>query len=691
VSANQAIAKKSGARRERGPAWHHVAARAAMLDAARRLVERDGVERLSLNLIAQEAGFAPATVYAYFVRKTDVISAIVADDLVAFARAIKDGFPLSAVETADVPEPPASVEPAVSSSEIPQDAPFSVVVENAAYTDDNAPGVRAGSDDGDADVELQPPVSVEVVETLPDPEEAKATAGLETLSGTAATDDEPIFQQDVPPDAPQAVSEIAIGDPEPTPTAPIVAPDIAAALEARIAQLESHRVDAWLERRLREFERMLAALEERVTASEHANAGASAPIESGLQELRQRVERGEQRQGEAASEEAKAFADKLDAAESRLRQTMSELRSRTLELSSRLELVERDKAAQASVAEMPQDPPLSQRPHDDRAHAEVMSSTVDEAPKATDSPDESYLVAARRAALAAQSLTQHESGNRLTGARGLSRTHLLAGLCVCLGVVVVGASVMLWHTLLPVDGSRPDSATNGGLSAGLSALPPKAWRVEAPASPDAKAMLGVGLAYLNGIGVVEDDARAAEWIGKAAAHGEAVAQYWMGTLLEHGRGLAADPAGANRWYEAAALQGNLKAMYKLAVSFAEGVGAQRNYSEAARWFSRAAEFGFVDAQYNLGVLYERGLGVPQSLLDAYKWYALAAAQGDRDSALRVEALSSQMSAEDLASARQSVAAFKPEARDAAANALPVLPHATHQISAAVTAQSPTNR
>ncbi len=190
----------------------------------------------------------------------------------------------------------------------------------------------------------------------------------------------------------------------------------------------------------------------------------------------------------------------------------------------------------------------------------------------------------------------------------------------------------------------------------------------------AKTMLGVGLAYLDGAGVAKDDMRAAGWIARAAMRGEPVAQYWLGTLYEHGRGEKADPAEAIRWYEASALQGNLRAMYKLAVSYAEGWGTQKNYGEFARWFSRAAELGFINAQFNLGVLYERGLGVPQSLLDAYKWYSLAAAQGDKESASRVDALSSQMTAEDLASAREAVAAFKPEPRDADANATPILSH-----------------
>ena len=72
------------------------------------------------------------------------------------------------------------------------------------------------------------------------------------------------------------------------------------------------------------------------------------------------------------------------------------------------------------------------------------------------------------------------------------------------------------------------------------------------------------------------------------------------------------------------------------------------------------------------MLYERGLGVPQSLLDAYKWYAIAAAEGDAESKSRIDALSTQLSADDRAAAQRSADQFKPQALDAAANVPPQL-------------------
>jgi localization factor PodJL len=62
--------------------------------------------------------------------------------------------------------------------------------------------------------------------------------------------------------------------------------------------------------------------------------------------------------------------------------------------------------------------------------------------------------------------------------------------------------------------------------------------------------------------------------------------------------------------------------------------------------------------------------VPQSLLDAYKWYAIAAAQGDSESKARIEALATQLSADDRAAAQHAADTFKPAAADPRANVPP---------------------
>ncbi|HEY2885102.1 MAG TPA: hypothetical protein VGJ08_07810 [Rhizomicrobium sp.] len=196
-------------------------------------------------------------------------------------------------------------------------------------------------------------------------------------------------------------------------------------------------------------------------------------------------------------------------------------------------------------------------------------------------------------------------------------------------------------------------------------------------SGNAKAELIVGLKYLDGDGVAVSEADAAKWLGRAALAGQPVAQYRLGTLYERGRGVAADPVKSVHWYTLAAQAGNRKAMHNLAVAYASGTGVAKNLPEAARWFAKAAALGLSDSQFNLAVLYERGLGVPQSLIDAYKWYAIAATAGDTESKARIEALATQLSADDRAAAQRSVDAFHAQPLDPKANVPPQLSEITN--------------
>ncbi|HEX4156873.1 MAG TPA: hypothetical protein VHY79_00220 [Rhizomicrobium sp.] len=189
-------------------------------------------------------------------------------------------------------------------------------------------------------------------------------------------------------------------------------------------------------------------------------------------------------------------------------------------------------------------------------------------------------------------------------------------------------------------------------------------------SGNAKAEELLGLEYIDGDGEPVNEAEGAKWLERAASQGQAIAAYRLGTLYERGQGLPADTAKAVQWYSAAAKAGNRKAMHNLAVAYAQGTGVQKDLPAAALWFTRAAGLGLADSQFNLAVLYERGMGVPQSLTDAYKWYAIAAAQGDAESKTRLEALDSQINADDKATAQKAAEDFRPNPPNRAANSPP---------------------
>jgi len=66
------------------------ATRADILQAARRLAQREGARNLSLRGVAAEAGFAPAALYGYFRGKDELMLALAAEDLSHVARAMRE-------------------------------------------------------------------------------------------------------------------------------------------------------------------------------------------------------------------------------------------------------------------------------------------------------------------------------------------------------------------------------------------------------------------------------------------------------------------------------------------------------------------------------------------------------------------------------------------------------------------------
>jgi localization factor PodJL len=380
-----------------------------------------------------------------------------------------------------------------------------------------------------------------------------------------------------------------------------------------------------------------------------------------------------------------------------------------------------DAAAEAPVADVDALQP--------ETHTEPLASDAMAPPAA-----ESYLSAARRSARAAAAQTESELGSRVGGfSWGASasvssdeakpdprKTYVVVGIIALVLILAIAAGAFLSQRIsstspraaaplfraqrpvaalpahapaaapvlntvvVPATGQAapasptidthavPPAATQGATGARVATIAPLDKLTTLANSGNANAELIVGLKYLDGDGVAVNEADAAKWLNRAAVAGLPVAQYRLGTLFERGRGVAADPVKSVHWYTLAAQAGNRKAMHNLAVAYASGTGVSKNMSEAARWFSKAAALGLSDSQFNLAVLYERGLGVPQSLLDAYKWYAIAATSGDTESKARIDALATQLSADDRAAALRSVATFRAQPLDPKANVAPQL-------------------
>ncbi|MCU0469876.1 MAG: toll/interleukin-1 receptor domain-containing protein [Arcicella sp.] len=143
----------------------------------------------------------------------------------------------------------------------------------------------------------------------------------------------------------------------------------------------------------------------------------------------------------------------------------------------------------------------------------------------------------------------------------------------------------------------------------------------------ADAQFYLGLAYDNGVGVVQNDLEAVKWYSKAAEQGYAAAQNSLGKMYRFGRIVKKDKKKSFQLYRKAAEQGYVEAQHSLGVLYSNGEGTERDNIEAVKWFKKAAKQGLDIAQYSLGFSYEHGDGIEQNLANAILWYQLAARQG----------------------------------------------------------------
>lgn len=619
-------------KKDRSRPWQRAATRAAILAAARRLIERVGMESLSLTAVAREADFAPATVFAYFANKNDLFLSVLADDLARFAHSMRHGGAFAA-DMASEPETAA-----VSPSRPDQRPPRTPSPGRLRLVE--KPGTPAGT------------LSVETCE--PAPQNDMIAELQRDLSGEHVEG---------------AHEESAAADPE----RETIQQELARLGDA-VARLESRPVDQWLERRLREFERGLAALENRPEKTEIA--GALAGFDQTLRQFATRVEQVELRHSQGVDELMRTMRERGEQIEKRLKELMSDVDAADTRALSRIDALEN--AAFAVAPEffrkdtpVPSVPAPAAEPDTDTAARQLEATPQTESAAAADAPPEtgkSFLSEARRSALAAAEAGE-KSQTRGGALRRVSRrTLVLVAVALGLAAALIWAGILFRALAVPARhyALQPASA----MAPATHLVRVRSRLVVRAEAGDAKAQLALGLRLLDGRH--KNAALSARWLAAAAQKGEAVAAYRLGMLYHSGLGVPVDEVQAFRWLQFAAQKGNCKAMHALAVAYAEGWGTEKNPAAAAQWFERAAALGVTDAQFDLGVLYEQGMGVPASRAQAYKWYLIAAAAGDRGAEARVDALKPQLSSDDVAAAEVGAASFKPAALDHDANMAPAL-------------------
>ncbi len=158
-------------------------------------------------------------------------------------------------------------------------------------------------------------------------------------------------------------------------------------------------------------------------------------------------------------------------------------------------------------------------------------------------------------------------------------------------ITLIVIPVLLFSLLLGVPSYSADF--NKGLTAAQSgdfATALKEWKPLA-GQGDADAQYNLGLMYLNGWGVPQDDKEAVYWYKLAAEQGDAKAQYNLGVMYDVGERVTQDDKEAVRWYTLAAEQEHAKAQYNLGVMYALGEGVIKDYVYAHMWGNIASMNG----------------------------------------------------------------------------------------------------
>lgn len=135
--------------------------------------------------------------------------------------------------------------------------------------------------------------------------------------------------------------------------------------------------------------------------------------------------------------------------------------------------------------------------------------------------------------------------------------------------------------------------------------------------PDAQAELG--MAYIAGFMVEQDEKLGIKWLIKAMEQGSPVAQNKIGTYYDMGLyGFAQDPVEAVKLYRAAAMQGYGPAQANLADSYFSGIGVEQDVVKAIEWYRQAADRGEEEASHALFEIMENCMLLPVKTQDEYR-------------------------------------------------------------------------
>jgi len=136
---------------------------------------------------------------------------------------------------------------------------------------------------------------------------------------------------------------------------------------------------------------------------------------------------------------------------------------------------------------------------------------------------------------------------------------------------------------------------------------------------DLDAMTALGIMYITGVGVVQNDIKGFKYVQDAANKSHPKAQYTLGAIYYLGAGVGIDFNKAFSWISLSADQGYADAQNNLAQMYEAGEGVSQNFEQAYKYYLKAARSGNLDSQIKVAQMYQKGIGTEENLDKSTYW------------------------------------------------------------------------
>jgi len=533
-------------------------ARRVLLDAARRIAEREGIEAVSLGSVSDEAGFARATTYANFCSRDELLQAVVADDLTALLQAMRREIGL--------PEPPSHPLP-----------PTRIVrVEFQRVCDELEGEGHDGVDGSESASDGNSTLSTDVLPLklfyLPSNDQ------FETRPAPSEPSVPPEEQLPNPPEALPA-SATSENDWADQPSAPTSSANDSG-LSQRIDAFEKRHEQIVLEmmseiraiaRKLNDFENLdrpaTSALEPPTTETPAASATESVPpsiVQAPLSTVPEPASPAEASEPDlgwtirfATDSSSKARRSPVAAARGLPVQMVVAEPQHTGARTWRIAI------ALAAGVVLLGTTALVLRSH---------SATV-----RTDVPRSTHAVS--------RVATRHASMKRLSRAGGpVDRLSAQAESGEPDAELTIGLKYL----------NGEGAAKNEAVGAG--------WIARSALKGNTLAQYWLAALYEHGRGVAVDPVQAFAWYEKAALGGNRKAMHNLAVAYAQGSGVAKDMSEAARWFSRAAALGYVDSAFNLAVLYERGDGVPQSLIDAYKWYAIAAAQGDAESKLRMSAI-----------------------------------------------------------------------------------------